>query len=196
MLLKEGGWTYWWVMLPMWCSLEGTLLVCSTLQILAFQPPQLKNDGAGSLEAIPGSLVALGERSWNFSSSVFNDLARRSSLRGSGDQPENMEITTPSTSFSFSGSHADRDVARSSFSFTGSHAGSNNNSTHAGKSFQGQSVLGDNAIQSHQRRYHTSDEDSDGRSDDMRKSGQSSVHEAQGDAIINQEEPGVGAGNS
>lgn len=46
MLAQDGGWTYWWVMLPLWCIIEGTLLCATTLQILAFQPPTPKTSGS------------------------------------------------------------------------------------------------------------------------------------------------------
>ena len=39
MLQEDGGMTYWWVLLPLWCLFIFLLLLASTLQIIAFQPP-------------------------------------------------------------------------------------------------------------------------------------------------------------
>lgn len=38
-LREEGGLTYFWIMMPMWCAMLAMSLCATALQILAFQPP-------------------------------------------------------------------------------------------------------------------------------------------------------------
>ena len=93
MILSEGGWAYWCTMVPLWAVMEGSLLLATTIQILAFQPP---SDDLKRRASLPrnfrDSRLGRSEGTASLRSSKcsnMSDQERQSpELRASGSSPE------------------------------------------------------------------------------------------------------------
>jgi hypothetical protein len=73
MLREEGGWSYWWVLYPMWCGMQAIYVVATNLQIRAFQPPSKADvPQAGGKE----SNTRTRSGRWSISNTLLNDVAK------------------------------------------------------------------------------------------------------------------------
>ena len=80
MLKESGGWTFWWVMMFMWCVMEGFMLIASTQQILAFQPPadpaKKASPSRASVENGAAARRPMGGGRWSVSNVFLNDVVK------------------------------------------------------------------------------------------------------------------------